>query len=189
MKRMLWILLMMSGVFNLTFAQFKDSISHQKFFFSHWSAPKKASVLSAFIPGAGQVFNKKYWKIPVIYGIGGILAYNAIAQTKNYIYYKSQLLNVLNGGTNPDGLSQQQLVLLKNQSKKWRDLSVAGIVLIYVLNIIDANVDAHLKTFDVSDNLSLNIQPSFGILDNTEQTFIYAKNNSVFLLQIQMQFK
>jgi hypothetical protein len=124
----------------------------------HWSDPKKASVLSAILPGAGQVYNKRYWKVPVIYGLEGALIYSIIQQNANYNYYKTELIKVINGGISKDGYSAQQLSLLKNQSKKWRDLSIAGSVLVYVLNIIDANVDAHLKTFDISDNLSFQIK-------------------------------
>ncbi|GIV26366.1 MAG: hypothetical protein KatS3mg027_0180 [Bacteroidia bacterium] len=133
----------------------------KKSFFTNWSEPKKASVMSAVLPGLGQLYNKKYWKIPVIYGLGGLLTYNVIQQNKNYVYYKSELINVINGGTNAEGYSAQQLTLLKNQSKKWRDLSIAGVVAVYVLNILDANVDAHLKHFDVSDNLTFVVFPSY----------------------------
>ncbi|HPQ08716.1 MAG TPA: DUF5683 domain-containing protein [Bacteroidia bacterium] len=142
--------------------------SHSFLNIKNWSPPKKASVLSAIIPGAGQMYNKKYWKVPIIYGVGGLLFYNAFQQNNHYLYYKKELINVINGGVNSDGYSSQQLTLLKNQSKKWRDLSIAGTVLIYVLNILDANVDAHLKTFDVSDNLSLIIQPE--IIPNFTQS-------------------
>lgn len=144
-----------SSIFNNTPKQ-----KNKLFRISQWSEPKKASVLSAILPGAGQVYNKKYWKVPIIYAAGGFLCYNVIRQNTNYIYYKNELLNVINGGTSAEGFSQQQLVILKNQSKKWRDLSVAGVVILYVLNIIDANIDAHLKKFDISDDLSIHIFPS-----------------------------
>lgn len=149
------------------FSQNNDSLSlfsqsHKKKYLnvSNWSDPKKASVLSAILPGAGQIYNKKYWKVPVVYALGGLLVYNTIQQNNHYQYFKKELLNVLNGGISKEGYSSDQLILLKNQSKKWRDLSIAGVVLVYLLNIIDANVDAHLKTFDVSDNLSLKITPN-----------------------------
>ncbi|MCX7729540.1 MAG: DUF5683 domain-containing protein, partial [Bacteroidia bacterium] len=98
---------------------------------SSWSEPKKAGVLSAILPGAGQIYNKKYWKAPVIYLAGGVLVFNTIHQNNNYLYFKKELINVLNGKMNENGYSAQQLTLLKNQSKKWRDLSIAGIVLVY----------------------------------------------------------
>jgi len=56
----------------------------------HWSDPKKASVLSAILPGAGQVYNKRYWKVPVIYGLEGLLIYSIIQQNANYNYYKTE---------------------------------------------------------------------------------------------------
>lgn len=143
----------------------QKSSNYRKNFLSinQWSEPKKASILSTLLPGAGQVFNKKIWKVPIIYGLEGIMIYSAIKQNSNYHYYKSELIKVINGGVSNDGYSAQQLSLLKNQSKKWRDLSIAGSILVYILNILDANVDAHLKTFDISDNLSfqINIIPNF----------------------------
>lgn len=176
--RYCWIFLFFLLATNI-FSQKDSSVNHnisnhhsnkKLFHFEKWSAPKKASVMSAIIPGAGQIYNKKYWKVPIIYGLGGWLVFNTIKQNQNYFYYKSELLKVLNGGINADGLSTQQLTLLKNQSKKWRDLSIAGIALVYVINIIDANVDAHLKTFDISDNLSLQIYPNiknFGMVTDS----------------------
>lgn len=122
---------------------------------AHWSEPKKASMLSALFPGTGQMYNKKFWKVPVIYALGGLLTYSAIRQNNRYMYYKSELISVLNGGISSEGYSAQQLSLLKNESKRWRDLSIAGTALVYVLNILDAHVDAHLKTFDVSDDLTI----------------------------------
>ncbi len=126
---------------------------------TQWSHPKKASVMSALLPGLGQVYNKKYWKVPIIYGAGAFLAYEISTKNKDYQDYKAQLLNVINGNINPNGYSEQQLILLKNQSKKWRDLSIAGVVFLYILNIIDANVDAHLRSFDVSNNLTITPEP------------------------------
>ncbi len=150
---------------------------------AEWSDPKKASVMSAILPGAGQVFNKKYWKVPVIYGIGGFLVFNGIQQNARYLLYKKELLNVLNGGVSQDGYSAEQLTLLKNQSKKWRDLSVAGVVLVYVLNILDANIDAHLKTFDVGNDLSFKVQvqytPDFFLTSYFLHTYQYGLSLSL----------
>ncbi len=150
---------------NFTLAQntsFFSNPSDKKNWFSSWSRPKKASVMSAVLPGLGQIYNKKIWKVPIIYGVGSWLMFNIFKQNEQYHYYKTELITVINGGINKDGLSAQQLTLLKNQSKKWRDLSIGGLALVYVLNILDANVDAHLREFDISDNLSLHFSPYFG---------------------------
>lgn len=160
---------------------FATPASHKKNFFriSEWSEPKKASVMSAILPAAGQVYNKKYWKVPIIYGLGGLLVYNIGYQHQQYQYYKTELLRVLNGGSYTNNYSPQQLTLLKNDSKKWRDLSIAGLVVLYILNIIDAHVDAHFKTFDISDNLSIHI--------STQRVIpITTSNNGQLLISSQL---
>ena len=128
----------------------------------NYSEPRRASILSALLPGLGQAYNKKYWKIPVIYaGIGG-LGYLFAFNNKEYNFYRKNLIadNDSDPATNNETrYSSEQLQTLKNQYKKSRDLAAIGISLIYLLNIIDANVDAHLKTFDVSDDLSIHIDP------------------------------
>lgn len=152
---------------------YKPEKKHVFLKISNWSEPKKASVWSAVIPGAGQIYNKKYWKVPILYAIGGFLTYHVIHKNNQYLYYKQELIKVLNGGSNAEGLSSQQLALLKNQNKKWRDLSIAGVLLTYIVNIIDANVDAHLKKFDVSDDLSLSLKPNFYLISTTQNFTIH----------------
>ena len=145
-------------------------------------SPHKATFYSAILPGLGQAYNKKYWKIPILYaGIGGVV-YGLDFNTTNYKKYrrayrdiliqdpsnKSYLevlpLNitedqVLKGGQYADWF-QNALESRKKYYKKYRDLSYVGLALVYVLNLVDASVDAHFKTFDVSDDLSFHIEPT-----------------------------
>ena len=119
--------------------------------------------MSAILPGLGQVYNKKYWKVPVIYaGLGGF-GYMFYINNIQYNYYRAALLYSVNnnGVAMADGAlySTDDLQRLKVGFKKYRDFAVIGMGIFYLLNLIDANVDAHLKTFDVSDNLSVNIDP------------------------------
>ncbi|HEU4496941.1 MAG TPA: DUF5683 domain-containing protein [Flavobacterium sp.] len=120
-------------------------------------APAKAAFYSAILPGLGQAYNKKYWKIPIVYGaLGtgiGIYAYN----NKNYRTYRDEYKRRLAGGGEEKYkyLSDSQLISAQRQFQKNRDLSLIVTVGIYILNIIDANVDAHLLQFNVNDNLSL----------------------------------
>ncbi len=121
-----------------------------------------ATVMSAVLPGAGQVYNKKYWKVPIVYaGLGGFGYLVVVNQTKfNYYSKNLRALNDNDESTiNESGYSGDNLVRLKAQYRKSRDLGLIGCAAIYILNIIDANVDAHLRTFDVSDDLSLQIKP------------------------------
>lgn len=128
-------------------------------------SPVKATLLSTFIPGAGQVYNRKYWKVPVVYAGLGLMAYTIDFNNDRYKKYRNALKKRLDDdpSTTDDYAelySDEDLVTLKDFYHRNRDLSVIGAVVVYVLNIIDASVDAHLFYFDVSDNLEVNLQPS-----------------------------
>jgi len=127
-------------------------------------SPRLATLLSASLPGAGQFYNQKYWKIPVIYITGGALVYSAVYNTKGYIRFRDAY-NVLY--ENPDhpqegfeGYNLEQLKSIKIQYRRYRDMSIIGITLLYVLNVVDATVDGYLFDFDVSDDLSFRLEPS-----------------------------
>jgi hypothetical protein len=136
----------------------KAKADHKK----NYSGPRKASIMSAIFPGLGQAYNKKYWKMPIIYaGLAGF-GYLFVANNQQYNFYRKNLIaeNDNNPNTiNTTRYSSDQLEVEKIDYRKKRDLDAIGIAVIYILNIIDANVDAHLKTFDVSDNLSIHIEP------------------------------
>ena len=136
-----------------------DSIAARK---QIYKGPRTASILSAIIPGAGQVYNRKYWKVPVIYaGLGG-LGYLFVTHQSDYSYFRRNLVAIHDDNSSTENVTpynSDQLVTLKNDSRRLRDLSAFGMGVIYLINIIDANVDAHLKTFDVSDDLSLKLSP------------------------------
>ena len=132
-------------------------------------APAKAAFYSAVLPGLGQAYNKKYWKIPIIYaGIGaGIYYYNK--NNKSYNRFRDAYKRRLAGFTDDEFwgegdtpiISSDRLVDAQKSSQKDKDLSVVVAVAFYLLNIIDANVDAHLRQFNVNDDLSL--KPNFEI--------------------------
>lgn len=127
-------------------------------------SPKKAAMLSAVLPGLGQVYNKKYWKVPVIYAGLGTLAYFAVNKQKNHIYYRDQLRAKLDDDPAtideyPDATADQVLQVSESYRRN-RDLLIIISAGVYVLNILDASVDAHLYTFDVSDDLSFRAAPS-----------------------------
>lgn len=127
-------------------------------------SPKKATIMSAVLPGLGQVYNKKYWKVPIIYGGFAVAGYYLNDNLKKIDLYKSAFQAETDGDPNTindTGFTTPQLEDLIDQYKTWRDLSYIAIGAIYVLNIIDANVDAHLFYFDVGEDLSMNIQPFF----------------------------
>jgi hypothetical protein len=130
-------------------------------------SPKKATLMSTILPGAGQAYNRKYWKIPIIYGGFAGLAYAINFNNKQYREYKRSYSSRLdNDITTIDpyvGIySDNDLVTLKDFYRRNRDLSIVGLGLLYVLNIVDASVDAHLFEFNVNDDLSLHVTPITG---------------------------
>jgi len=125
---------------------------------------KRATNLSTFLPGAGQVYNHKAWKVPIIYAGFGITGYLIHFNNVNYKKYNSALIYRLDGdSTTNDSYSQYSEANLRTLSDYYhrnRDFSIIITGIIYVLNIIDAHVDAHLFTFNVDDNLSLEVMPT-----------------------------
>lgn len=127
-------------------------------------SPAKAGFYSAILPGLGQAYNKKYWKIPVIYvGLGaGIYFYTW--NNKKYHEFRDEYKRRLDGTSNPNhpiygGLDDSRLISGQKFHQKNRDLSALITAAIYILNVVDANVDAHLMQFNVNDNLT--ITPEF----------------------------
>lgn len=123
-------------------------------------SPAKAGFYSAIIPGLGQAHNKKYWKIPVIYAALGAGVYFYSWNNKKYHNFRDEYKRRLDGTSNPDdpiygGLDNDRLIRGQKFHQKNRDLSALITAFIYILNIVDANVDAHLMQFNVNDNLSL----------------------------------
>ncbi len=125
-------------------------------------SPRKASLYSAILPGLGQAYNKKYWKIPILYGGFALTGYYLRDNLRNIDFYRNAIIADINGDVNsPDytGLPRDFLDASLEQYLQWRDLSYIVFGIIYILNIVDANVDAHLFYFDVSEDISMNVKP------------------------------
>jgi len=123
-------------------------------------APAKAGFYSAIVPGLGQAYNKKYWKIPVVYIGLGIGIYSYTWNQKKYHEYRDEYKRRLDGTYNPthpiySGLDNDRLIRAQKFHQRNRDLSALITAGIYILNIVDANVDAHLLQFNVNENLSI----------------------------------
>ncbi|MCV2485808.1 DUF5683 domain-containing protein [Flavobacterium sp. SH_e] len=141
--------------------------------------PAKAAFYSAVLPGLGQIYNKKYWKLPLVYGAIGTSTYLYIDNQKKYnIYrdeYKSRLEGIESDSQFLAGLSESQLISAQKQFQRNRDLSALFMVGFYVLNIIDANIDAALSQFNVSEKLAF--KPSLNKNEiSSENNFGFALN-------------
>jgi hypothetical protein len=129
--------------------------------------PKKAAFLSAALPGLGQAYNNRYWKIPIVYGALGTIGYfigwnnNKYQQYRNaYLLKKSFPVEELDDPL-AINISEDNLQRGLDYYRRNRDFLMIILVGIYVIQILDAHIDAHLMDFDVSDNLSLRIEPGF----------------------------
>lgn len=119
--------------------------------------PAKAAFYSAVLPGLGQVYNKRYWKIPLVYGAIGTSLYFYIDSNKKYHGFRDEYKRRLEGYTTEEYayLDDARLISAQKFYQRNRDLSSLFVVGFYVLNIIDANVDAALMQFNVDDRLSI----------------------------------
>lgn len=127
-------------------------------------SPQKAVKLS-LIPGLGQAYNRKYWKIPIIYAGFGTIYYFKQANQKEYLKFREAYNYVSNGETYPidnEYVGKYDLpTLLSGRDYYRRNLEISYIFggILYILNLIDATVDAHFYSYDIDDNLSMSIQP------------------------------
>ena len=138
---------------------------------------KKALWLALVIPGAGQIYNRKYWKLPIVYG--GFVGCLYALRWNNQMYkdYSQAYIDIMDNdpqtksyesflhlGTQvtQDNLSRYQTVFKQRKDKyrKWRDMSIFSLVAVYALSVIDAYVDASLSEFDISKDLSLKVSPT-----------------------------
>ena len=143
--------------------------------------PTKATWLAVVFPGGGQIYNRKYWKLPIIYGGFAGCAYALSWNGKMYKDYSQAYLDIMD--SNPNTKSYEDLLppnatyneeQLKNTLKRrkdmfrrYRDLSIYAFIGVYLISIIDAYVDAELSNFDITPDLSMKVEPT--VIDNNNQ--------------------
>ena len=166
---------------KLTAVLRKDSVGMVKKQGRDWSKwrpnPKRALWLSLVIPGAGQVYNRKYWKLPIFYGGFVGCVYAMTWNNQMYHDYAQAYMDIMDN--DPTTQSYNNFLHLgatitpaneeryknifkqrKDRYRRWRDLSIFTTIAVYALSVIDAYVDASLSDFDISDDLSLHIAPT-----------------------------
>ena len=137
------------------------------------SKVKKATTLSTIFPGAGQIFNKSYWRVPIVIGGMASTIYTIDWNNRGYQRFKTAYALSVDYKKNPDkypngapdefrgAYSETFLKNLKDSYRRNRDLCILLTAGVYILQIIDAHVDAHLQDYDISDDLSMNVEPYF----------------------------
>lgn len=140
--------------------------------------PTRATWLAVVFPGGGQIYNRKYWKLPIIYGGFAGCAYALTWNNKMYSDYSQAYLDIMD--SNPNTRSYENLLppnstydeewlknTLRNRKdrfRRYRDLSIFATIAVYIVSIIDAYVDAELSNFDISPDLSMKVEPA--VIDN-----------------------
>lgn len=138
----------------------------QQIEYEYVHSPHKATIFSAVLPGLGQFYNKKYWKIPIVYTGIGVIGYFALENRSEYRKASEAYNYVFNKETyeiDNELIGKYEVNVLRDIRDYYRrnmELSYIILVLWYGLNIVDATVDAHLFNYDVSDNLSVQIEPT-----------------------------
>lgn len=146
------------------------AVSMQKYV--ETKVPSTAALYSAILPGLGQVYNKKYWKVPLVMAAIGGGIYAVTWNQKNYDIYLDAYRIRLSGGIDDyfDILKDEdQLIAWMDFYRNQRDLSIFITIGIYAFNILDAYVDAHLINFNIDENLSLKVEPT--ILQNSLNSY------------------
>lgn len=149
------------------------AVDDNTFFLSKWNRPAKAALFSALFPGLGQAYNKAYWKMPIVYATGGALGYFLISHHNDYQDYRQALIIRLDGDEDtkdkfadsnifgeqrPNGADN--LRRARDFYRRNRDLTILLSIGAYGLQIAEAYVHAHMKEFDISDELALKVQPN-----------------------------
>ncbi len=178
----LWCIIMLVNSTTITHAQKNRDTTKQNSSQTDTTAKKKhipriATERSALIPGWGQAYNKEYWKIPIVYGALAIPVYTFFYNDSYYkktkfaynARYKAQLpvgqgrdsTDYFNIDPEIKTLGLASLQTYRNSFRRDRDYSILWFFILWGINVVDATVFGHLKDFDVSDNLSLNIRPTY----------------------------
>lgn len=145
----------------------------KRFFKEDYPSPRKAVILTAVIPGLGQIYNKKLWyiKLPLVYAAFGGLIYGIDYNTRNYNHFKAEykLLASDDATLNAESIyfdvvDKSVIKSQRDKHDKWKQMSYIGIGLAYILTAAEAYTTAHLLSFDVNDDLSLQLKPTFDIV-------------------------
>ena len=146
--------------------QDNDAVANDTIKREYKHSPQLATLSSAIIPGLGQAYNRKYWKVPLIWGAG--LALYTYYDFNNSLYHRFKLADEQYDSKNPSAVTDPDLQEMTSESisqnkdfyRRHRDRAVIFMGLLYVANIVDAMVDAHLLSYDISQDLSLHWQPT-----------------------------
>jgi hypothetical protein len=137
-----------------------DSIMEKK------HSPTKATIFSAVLPGLGQIYNKKYWKVPVVYAGFGVLTYFIVQNANSYMEYHCAYIEKVNNAKHgnyqdlTDKYTKENLLSASEYYRRNLEISILLSAVWYIMNILDATVDAHLFTYNISKDIAFQAGPT-----------------------------
>jgi Family of unknown function (DUF5683) len=149
--------------------------------------PRKATIRALMCPGLGQIYNRQYWKLPLVYGGLGATLGIAFWNNNNYSFWLEQFRVLSRDPSNPNYVPPSTVAIdgrnytlgnvtaIKDGFRRNRDYSYVFLILMYGLQAVDANVSAHLKTFDMTDDISLHLEPDIRQVAFGQQPVMGAK--------------
>lgn len=151
--------------------------------------PKKAVFYSVICPGGGQFYNKQYWKVPLAFGGVAAAGYFVYSNTNQYRRYRDAYRIRVDGDPltldefydNPNA-TEEALVEIRDNYRKWMEQSYLAVVVVYGLNVLEAYTAAHLKNFDIDEDLSLQWQPKI----NLQQSVLFDNPNMEFGISMKL---
>ncbi|NJN78172.1 MAG: hypothetical protein HC803_07450 [Saprospiraceae bacterium] len=152
-------------------------------------SPKKAAFYSAIVPGGGQIYNKQYWKAPIALAAVGGAGYSVYFNTTEYRRYRNAYRLRVDGDPttldefhdNPNA-TETALITARDKHRKWMEQSYIAVVVVHGLQVLEAYTSAHLKNFDIDDDLSLHWQPTVKM----QNTPILMTSNMTFGVSMQL---
>ena len=169
LSRLIIIFSLLGAITQISFGQSADTLKPQTYDIllegegAKQKDPERAALLSAAFPGAGQIYNDKYWKVPIVLGGGAALGYGIHWNHVRYVDTRNALFAVRTGNIDPEnplhGLSENTLESETDRFRRDRDFLIIGSILAYFIVITDAYVDAHLKNFPKRGS-TIRIMPS-----------------------------
>lgn len=179
MKNKILLILILSISFVSAQKLELDTLTRKQRLIKDPLTPSKAAFYSTIVPGLGQIYTEKYWKVPIIYGGLGIATYYYLYQTEQMNSFRDIYKRRIAGYTDDKYANRifqnDQLIQGMNFHKRYRDLAVLYFMGFYLLNILDANVGAHLMQFNVNNQLTLRPQLEPNLL-NTDMNYGFTLN-------------
>ena len=151
--------------------------------------PGTATLFSLFVPGLGQIYNREYWKLPIYLGaIGFAVHYYSDCQT-NYLRFKNIYLEASDPASGYDGpISADQALYYRNVYRRYRDYSILAIAVLYLLQVIDANVFSYMHNFEVDDDLALRVAPAVIMPERQFASISPVNQQTAFGLRLGINF-